>query len=48
MKITWEQFLNENYCTPISITGNRPCDNGVLCDACHTIEAQELFIEINK
>lgn len=28
--------------------GNRPCDNGALCDRCHTKEAQELWEQIKK
>lgn len=30
----WEQVLNK-YCPADKETGNRPCDNGVLCDYCH-------------
>ena len=28
--------------------GNRPCDNGAVCDRCHTKDAQELWEKIKK
>lgn len=29
----WEKVL-KMYCTADPITGNRPCDSGLLCDKC--------------
>lgn len=30
----WNSFLNQNFCKANSITGNRPCDNGTICEKC--------------
>lgn len=40
---TWEDFLNEYCGCSCDEVGNRPCDNGALCDRCQTQESQELF-----
>lgn len=48
MNKKWSMFLTENYCQRDSETGNRPCDNGFLCDSCMTSYAQEKFEEWSK
>lgn len=30
----WESYLASLGCYADEVTGNRPCDNGVLCDKC--------------
>lgn len=41
----WVSLLNL-YCHADEYTGNRPCDNGVLCDRCHyDRELQSAFLD---
>lgn len=35
MSIMWEIYLNRYFCKADEYTGNRPCDSGMSCDACH-------------
>ena len=35
MSIMWEIYLNRYFCKADEYTGNRPCDSGMYCDACH-------------
>lgn len=42
-KEIWENILNRMCCTANPITGNRPCDNGVLCDRCNSELIQEIY-----
>ena len=42
-RLAWNNFLNKYYCKADPVTGNRPCDNGLACDKCHTTEAAEEF-----
>lgn len=44
MKI-WGKVLDELCCTENPITGNRPCDNGVLCCKCDEPEVKRLYKE---
>lgn len=41
----WSIFLTETgYCTARRGLGTRPCDSGILCDACHyDTQLRELF-----
>ena len=41
----WERVLNRMCCSENPITGNRPCDNGVLCDRCQTELVREVYQE---
>lgn len=39
----YEKFLRDCcHCCPDEI-GNRPCDNGAMCDRCMTKQAQEIW-----
>ena len=44
----WTDFLDENYCHEEYLTGNRPCDSGVLCDTCQSDAAQRMYKEYLK
>ena len=35
MSIMWEIYLNRYFCKADEYTGNRPCDSGMYCTACH-------------
>lgn len=39
----WGEVLNDLCCKPNEVTGNRPCDNGVLCDRCTALDVQEEY-----
>lgn len=39
----WEKFLNQHFCTADTVTGNRPCDDGQVCDVCNTEEIQTIY-----
>lgn len=39
----WKEVLDKNYCKEQEYTGNRPCDNGNDCDACHGKEAEIIY-----
>ena len=41
----WKRVLNRMCCSENPITGNRPCDNGVLCDMCQAELVQEVYQE---
>lgn len=43
----YDQFLNENFCGCDDV-GNRPCDNGAVCDRCMTDEACNMWDEYEK
>ena len=42
-KKVWLEVLNDLCCKPNEVTGNRPCDNGVLCDTCSALSVQEEY-----
>ena len=48
MSSKWSIFLNnEQYCPSMRVTGNRPCDLGMMCDKCHYDTAlQKKFEEV--
>lgn len=50
MKIVsaYDNFLNQYCGCYTDEEGNRPCDNGCLCDRCMTHEAQELWEKIKR
>ena len=39
----WSKFLNESGTCHEDEVGNRPCDNGCICDRCHADYIQEAF-----
>jgi len=41
-KNLWKIFLNQNFCSE-NLVGNRPCDNGQICDKCQANWASEAF-----
>ena len=43
----YDQFLNENFCGCDEV-GNRPCDNGAVCDRCMTDGACNMWDEYEK
>lgn len=45
-RTAWEKHLDKYYCTADPMTGNRPCDNGEPCDACHTSDFMGYVKEI--
>ncbi len=46
--MTYSEFLS-TYChCSADAVGNRPCDNGVLCDRCMTEEMQAIWKKIKE
>ena len=39
----WDDYLKKAYNCHPDCNGNRPCDNGMLCDRCHD-EAGQAFV----
>lgn len=42
---TWDEFLNLEFGCYADEYGNRPCDNGALCDRCSDEKIYEKFCE---
>lgn len=42
---TWDKFLAEELHCYADQNGNRPCDNGVMCDKCMT---DEMIVNFRK
>lgn len=42
---TWDEFLNVEFGCYADEYGNRPCDNGALCDRCSDEKIYEKFCE---
>jgi hypothetical protein len=42
-KTDWELFLDRHFCQAHYYTGNRPCDDGVMCDRCRTPRAEAQY-----
>lgn len=45
---TWDKVLRDFCGCYADADGNRPCDNGVLCDRCMTKEVQETYQSLLK
>ena len=45
--MTWEKFLERFGCYKDAI-GNRPCDNGAMCDQCSQSWVLNEFAELNE
>ena len=44
----WEQVLRDYcHCYPDAV-GNRPCDNGLICDICMTKEIEAIYKSLLK
>ena len=41
----WEEFLRTEFGCYTDKNGNRPCDNGILCDRCSDEKTYEKFHE---
>ena len=41
----WEEFLNTECGCYVDENGNRPCDNGALCDRCSDEKINKFFRE---
>ena len=42
---TWDEFLNVEFGCYADKNGNRPCDNGALCDRCSDEKIYKRFCE---
>ena len=45
--MTWEKFLERFGCYKDAV-GNRPCDNGAMCDQCSQSWVLNEFAELNE
>lgn len=41
--ILWEKFLDGYFCSAHPLTGNRPCDEGTVCDQCSADWVDEAY-----
>lgn len=45
----WDKVLREYCHCYADAVGNRPCDNGAICDRCMTKDVREVYrVELNK
>lgn len=44
--MTYNEFLSRFCGCPEDEVGNRPCDNGCMCDKCMTPELEKLWKEV--
>ena len=46
--MTWDRFLNESGICGSGYGGNRPCDNGAICDKCQAKWVQEEYEKVKN